>query len=140
MGSVRRVLVLCCTAIVLVGLVSGCQASAQEEERAALDEAIHSVEHEFASFYLLGPEATTADVRSVTERLSSRWKGVEQAAEGVEGMDIADAVAAHQDLIDAVEALPEDTETGEPMQTVMPLFEAFKAKVEEVHESGHFHD
>ncbi|MDZ4064589.1 MAG: hypothetical protein U1E22_07975 [Coriobacteriia bacterium] len=140
MGYVRRVLVLFCVTVTLAGLISGCQVSSHDEERAAFDEAIHDVEHQFAAFYLLGSDAASADVQSFVEELSFEWKSVERAAEGLDGIDIADAAAAHQDLIDAVEALPEDAEAGEPMRIAMPLFETFKTEVEQVHESGGFHD
>ncbi|MDP2181123.1 MAG: hypothetical protein Q8K99_00945 [Actinomycetota bacterium] len=140
MDPVRRVLVLFCVAVALAGLISGCQVSSHDEERAAFDETIHDVEHQFAAFYLLGSDATSADIRSFVEKLSLEWKDVERAAEGLDGIDIADAAAAHQDLIDAVEALPENAEAGEPMRIAMSLFETFKAEVEQVHESGGFHD
>lgn len=138
----RRIALLLCGLVLFAGLVAGCQpsASAQDARLGEFDEAIHEVEHEFAAYYLLGRDASVSDIQSRTKQLTAEWDKVEAAAEGLDGVDLGEATAAHDALADAVQALPEGAEDGQAMTSVMPKFEAFKAALEEVHESAGLHD
>ena len=136
----RRTLLLLCATILTVGLVSGCQPSEQAQQHDDFDHEIHAMQDGFAAFYLLGPTASVGSVQSATNRLSTTWTQAEGLAGGLEDIDISHASAAHDALVEAVTELPEDAEQGEAMQVAMPLVEAFEVEIEEIHESGHFHE
>jgi len=137
---VRRTFLLLCAVILVVGLISGCQPSEQAQQLDDFDHEIHAMQDGFAAFYLLGPTASVSSVQSATNRLSATWRQAEGLVEGLEDIDISHASAAHDALVEAVTELPEDAEQGEAMQTIMPLVETFEAEIEEIHESGHFHE
>jgi len=138
----RKSLVLVCAilAVSVSGLLWGCEPAEDTAAHAAFDETIHSLEQEYASFYLLGADADVQKVKDGVSSLSSLWKDVEAAAEDLDDVDLLAAKEAHDALAEAVQALPADSAEGEPMNVAMPLFETFKAAVEEVHEKGGFHD
>ena len=136
----RKPLVLICAILALSGLVWGCGPAEDTTAHEAFDDSIHRLEQEYAAFYLLGPDADAQKVRDGVANLSSSWKDVETAAEGLDDVDLLAASEAHDELVEAVQALPADGAEGEPMNVAMPLFETFKAEVEEVHEKGGFHD
>jgi ABC-type phosphate/phosphonate transport system substrate-binding protein len=136
----RKSLILLCAILALSSLAWGCQPAEDTAAHEAFDGTIHRLEQEYAAFYLLGPDADAQDVRDKIAGLSSSWKDVEAAAEGLDDVDLFAASEAHDALVQAVEGLPADYAEGEPMNVAMPLFETFKAEIEEVHEKGGFHD
>ena len=136
----RRTFLLLCAVILAVGLTSGCQPSEQAQQREDFDHEIHAMQDGFAAFYLLGSTASISSIQSATDRLTATWIQIETLAEGLEDVDISAASTAHDALVEAVAELPEDGEEGAAMHTVMPLVEVFEAEVEEIHESGHFHE
>lgn len=138
LAAMRRLLLAICGLLVITGLLVGCQPSEADVKKEKLDTAIHELEEQFAQYYLMGPDAPVADVQAGTKRLSAAWDEMKTAAEGVEGIDVSKATAAHDDLADTVEKLPAEAKDGDAMKVAVPKLEAFKAAVEQVHESGDF--
>lgn len=134
-----RTIVMVLATIVAVGLVAGCEPSADEQARTAFDEALHGVENATGTLYLLGPSSTTAQVRAGVERVTTAWDAAEKAGEGVEDLDLAKASAALDALSEAVSEVPEDAPNGAAFQVAMPLAQKFEAEVEKVHSTGGFH-
>jgi len=128
----KGVMALLCGFVLLGGMMAGCQPSAETEQRAKLDDAIHRVERGVASFYSLGQDAPPSDIRSEAERLSASWDEVEAASKGLEGIDSSRAAAALQELLSTIEALPEDPQETSPMQGVIPRLEAFRSALNDL--------
>lgn len=136
---IRRTILVLCTTFLLASAV-GCGPSALDLKRQQADDAIHVLEPMFGSYYLLGPDATLADARAETARLSNAWTDVVKAADGLEEVDLTDSQAAHDALVKAVADLPDDAKPGEPMRVAVPKMEAFKAAVEKMHEASGLQD
>lgn len=132
----KRILLTLCV-LLFAGALVGCQPSAEEQQMEAVDDAIHRLERVFPSFYTLGAAATPSSIRTAAQRLSAEWEATVAAAEGLTLDHMDEAAEAHAALVAAVEGLPEDGEGH--MAQIMPLFEAFKASVDDVHEAGDFH-
>jgi hypothetical protein len=128
----KGVLALLCGFVLLGGMMTGCQPSAETEQRAKLDDAIHTVERGVAAFYSLGPDASPSDIRSEAERLSASWDEVEKASKGLEGVDPSNAATALQELLSTIEALPDDAQGNPPMQSVIPRVEAFRSALNDL--------
>jgi len=135
----KRVLLALCV-LALAGELVACQPDPHAERRASMDDAIHEMEHDVAAFYMLGHDASVSEIRSATDRLSATWDKMEESAVGLEDIDLSEAAAAHQELVSTVEALPEQAQDSQSMQTVIPKVEAFKLAIDELHGAGHFHE
>lgn len=122
--------------LILTGL-TGCTSSDDAQADAALDEAIHEVEHVFSEFYFLSADASVSDIQSVAGELAEAWAAVRSAAEGSDA-DISEAAAAYEDLSATVAAL--EPEQQGAMQVVVPKMEVFKESIDTLHESGGFHE
>lgn len=135
-----KVLLRVTTALVLalvLGLGAGCGPSAEDEASSAYDESIHELQASIASFYTLGPDVPAEAAGIGIGRITDAWLEVQARAEAEEGADLAAASAAYDTLAAATEALAEDD--PKPMDTLMPLVQAFQAEVEELHSAGGFH-
>ena len=120
-----------------LGLGAGCGPSAEDEAATAFDESIHGLQEAIASFYVLGPDVPTEAAGIGVGRITDAWLETVARAEAVEGADLSAASAAYDELAAATEALAEGD--PRPMDTLMPLVQAFQAEIEAVHSEGGFH-
>ncbi len=134
----KRALVVMTLLVLASGMLAGCAADTQEPVE-ILDNAIHDVERALGRYVQIDPNGPAEEVRRATDRVSSAWSTVVDAAADVDEIDISDAQAAHDALIEAVEDIDDDMAAGEAYASIEEYVDAFEEQVDEVHDALDVH-
>ncbi len=124
----------------MLGMATGCAATSSDgDQEQVLDDAIHSLERTLGRYLTIDPNGPAEEVVVATDRVSSDWAAVVDAAEGFEDLDVTATQAAHDALIAAVAEIPEDAVARDAVDTVQPYIDDFAESVEVMHEDLDVH-
>lgn len=135
----KRALVAVAFLVLAFGMLAGCAAETQQEPVEVLDSAIHDVERALGRYMQMDPEGPAEEVQRATDRVSSAWSTVVDAAADVDEIDISDAQAAYDALIEAVEDIDDDMTAGEAFASIEEYVDVFEEQVDEVHDALDVH-
>ena len=135
----KRVLIAVASLTVAFGMFAGCAAETTPEPTQVLDDAIHEVERALGRYVQIDPNGPAEDVQRATDRVSSAWALVVDAAADVDNADISDAQVAYGELVEAVAEVPEDLSAGEAFAAIEGYVDAFEEAVDDFHDELNVH-
>lgn len=137
----KRFVLLAVTVLLVLGTVAGCAGgtSAVQEQEEALDDAIHDLELVFGRYLSVDPGGSVEEVERATDRVSSAWSDVVIAAQGLDEVDLSEAQAAHDALVEATAGIPAGVTASDGVAMIQAEIDAFSEAVEQMHDDLDFH-
>jgi len=131
----KRALVVAAAFVLAIGMLAGCGAETEPDSVKVLDEAIHEVERAIGGYAQIDPNGPADEVERATDRVTSAWSTVVDAAADVNDVDISGAQAAYETLIAAADEITGDMTAGEAFAAIEGHVDAFEVAVDEIHEA-----
>lgn len=130
----RRIILACVAALLLVGVLTGCQSQEQLQQRQAMDGALRATLTQIQYFNLLGAFPNMERIHATMDKITTSWTSAENIAKSIPGTDVSKASSAYKDLVDTVNAQSSgDVQDGRlAMEAIKPKLETFRAAVTEL--------
>jgi hypothetical protein len=128
----RRIILACATALLFVGVLTGCQSQEQVMQRQMLDGALRATMTQCGYFNLLGSFPNMNRIQGTMDKITASWTSVEALSKGLPGTDISKGAAAYKDLVDTVASQGSDADGTVAMTAIKPKLEAFRQAVAEL--------
>lgn len=130
----RRIILACVAALLLVGVLTGCQSQEQLQQRQAMDGALRATLSQIQYFNLLGSFPNMERIHATMDKITTSWTSAENIAKSIPGTDVSKASAAYKDLVDTVNAQSSgDVQDGRlAMEAIKPKLETFRTAVTEL--------
>jgi len=130
----RRIILACVTALLLAGVLTGCQSQEQLQQRQALDGAMRATLSQIQYFDLLGAFPNMERIHATMGKITTSWTSVEGIAQSIPGTDVSKASAAYKELVATVNSQSAgDIQDGRlAMEAIKPKLETFRLAIVEL--------